>query len=232
MNSNQEIRIKILPGGPYEVTGTVPLKQAIIVADKHGHSEKWGEGKKYEIKEESFHLCRCGHSKNKPFCSGEHKNIGFTGDETAGFSTYEDRASVLEGEALDLMDDETLCAVARFCDRGGNVWRLTMASGVEENAEAAVYEASCCPAGRLTSVKKDGTRLEPKLEKEIGIVEDTARNCKGPIWVKGGIEIESASGQSYEVRNRVTLCRCGESSNMPYCDAHHLQCSHMQGLDK
>jgi CDGSH-type Zn-finger protein len=39
--------------------------------------------------------------------------------------------------------------------------------------------------------------------------------------VRGGIEVTSADGDAYEVRNRVTLCRCGASANKPFCDASH-----------
>ena len=33
----------------------------------------------------------------------------------------------------------------------------------------------------------------------------------------------SADGFEYEVRNRVTLCRCGQSQNKPFCDGTHAQ---------
>jgi len=36
--------------------------------------------------------------------------------------------------------------------------------------------------------------------------------------------VESADGFGYEVRNRVTLCRCGRSGNKPFCDGSHVEC--------
>jgi CDGSH-type Zn-finger protein len=33
--------------------------------------------------------------------------------------------------------------------------------------------------------------------------------------------VVSGDGAAYETRNRVTLCRCGQSSNKPFCDGTH-----------
>lgn len=51
-------QIKITSTGPYLVTGTIEL-----IDDKGMLVEK----------KENFALCRCGHSKNKPFCDGQHR---------------------------------------------------------------------------------------------------------------------------------------------------------------
>jgi hypothetical protein len=79
-----------------------------------------------------------------------------------------------------------------------------------------------CPAGRLVAWdKSSGQTIEPHLPVSIGLIEDPAEACAGPIWLRGGIAVVAADGFEYEVRNRVTLCRCGASRNKPFCDGTH-----------
>lgn len=55
---NNTTTITVLDNGPLLVNGTITL------VDKDG---------KTEVKEGNTALCRCGHSKNKPFCDGAHR---------------------------------------------------------------------------------------------------------------------------------------------------------------
>jgi CDGSH-type Zn-finger protein len=45
----------------------------------------------------------------------------------------------------------------------------------------------------------------------------------GPLHVTGGITIKRSDGQPFETRNRVLLCRCGNSKNKPLCDGTHKE---------
>ena len=79
-----------------------------------------------------------------------------------------------------------------------------------------------CPAGRLVAFDKaTGTTIEENLPVSIGLIEDPVEDCSGPIWLRGGISLTSADGYQYEVRNRITICRCGASRNKPFCDGSH-----------
>ncbi|MGE4353774.1 MAG: CDGSH iron-sulfur domain-containing protein [Oscillospiraceae bacterium] len=128
----------------------------------------------------------------------------------------------MEGPGVDLLDDNR-CAFARFCHRkNGDAWELTQNSDIEENRAEAIKAASDCPAGRLTSVDKDGTEHEPVYAPSIDIIQDPERDVSGGIFVKGHVPIESADGTMYESRNRAVLCRCGKSRNKPFCDAAHV----------
>ncbi|WP_298253461.1 CDGSH iron-sulfur domain-containing protein [Bradyrhizobium sp.] len=73
------------------------------------------------------------------------------------------------------------------------------------------------PVARNNMVPDDRTGLPVS----IGLVEDPLDGCSGPLWLRGGIAVISADGFEYEVRNRVTLCRCGASKNKPFCDGTH-----------
>jgi CDGSH-type Zn-finger protein len=59
---DKEFRIAISKDGPYDVEG------GIVFLEQNGNSPE---------SEEHFTLCRCGGSKNKPFCDGNHWYIKF-----------------------------------------------------------------------------------------------------------------------------------------------------------
>jgi len=63
---DDEPSIMIAKNGPYEVSGAVELVDAT-----------WGEG----VSKSEYTLCRCGASKNKPFCDGSHWDINFSDDQ-------------------------------------------------------------------------------------------------------------------------------------------------------
>jgi CDGSH-type Zn-finger protein len=225
----KQVKITITKNGPYLVQGGAPLAEQRIEVNDEGESVEWHEGKTFPPSD-SYALCRCGHSKGKPFCDGSHKTAGFDGTETASREPFEEQAKRIEGPKLQLDDAESLCAFARFCDRLGGVWGLVEISDRERAAKTAEHEATRCPSGRLVVRHvKDGKAVEPPLTPSIGLVHDTEKKIGGPIWVRGGIPVVGADGHAYEVRNRVTLCRCGASSNKPFCDGSHASIEFQDG---
>jgi CDGSH-type Zn-finger protein/uncharacterized Fe-S cluster protein YjdI len=101
-------------------------------------------------------LCRCGKSKNKPFCDNTHREIGF---EATG------EPATVPSEPLDT--------------RGG--------------------------------------------ELHIIPVKD------GPLKVRGPLEICAGTGRTVTRTQYVKLCRCGGSSNKPFCDDTHLRIKFRSG---
>ncbi len=223
-------KILVSKNGPYIVTGNLPLSIQVITSNREGFSWDWVEGKKFDTEYE-YALCRCGQSGNKPFCDGTHAKIGFEGRETATRKPYSRQAEEFDGPTLVLTDVENLCAFARFCDPAGKIWSLIEQTQNPEARELVIREANHCPAGRLVvHDKKTGKEIEHKLPASIGIIEDPALGCSGPLWIRGGVRIESHDGKPYEVRNRVTLCRCGASANMPFCNGSHASIKFKDGL--
>jgi len=230
--NSREHKITVTENGPYVVSGDIPVSLQVITPNKEGFSWDWVEGRSFKLDPNNC-LCRCGHSKDKPFCDGSHSRIHFNGTETASRQQYEDQAERTEGPTMILSDAENLCAFARFCDPEGKIWSLIEVTDDPKVHELVIREAMHCPSGRLVlHDKKTGKEIEHTLPTSIGVVEDPALQCSGPLWVRGGIIIESADGKQYEKRNRVTLCRCGTSSNKPFCDGSHASIKFQDGLTK
>lgn len=221
--------ITISLNGPYLVRGGVPLLQQEIVP-VGGHRE-YRTVRSFPH-QESYALCRCGHTSTPPYCDGTHREIHFDGTETASREPYVERADVYPGPGVTLLDDNR-CAFARFCHReDGDVWTLTEESGDARLEREAVKASSDCPAGRLTHVDmREGTAYEPRLQSSIVLLEDLEEGVSGPLFVRGGVALVSADGTEYELRNRYALCRCGASRNKPFCDAMHVNIGYDDGLE-
>ena len=59
---SEKVTMRVKPNGSIRVTGTVDFVDA--------------DGNVLESKTD-FSLCRCGHSKEKPFCDGSHRAAEF-----------------------------------------------------------------------------------------------------------------------------------------------------------
>ena len=128
----------------------------------------------------------------------------------------------MQGRSLSLTDVEKLCAFARFCDPNGQVWNQVSESDDPHVRKNFLRQVGECPSGRLVAWDNStGQAIEPKHELSVGLIEDPANQCAGPVWLKGGVPVIGSDGFHYEVRNRVTLCRCGASQNKPFCDGTH-----------
>lgn len=214
-------KIQISKNGPYLVSGGLPLSKEIIGTNPGGESVQWRQEAQYP-RQARYALCRCGHSANKPFCDGTHEKINFDGTETASRKPYLEQAQVMRGPTLSLTDVRTLCAFARFCDPNGQVWSQVNETNIDTTHDNFVRQTCDCPSGRLVAWDNaTGKAIEPKYEPAVVLTDDPAQECSGPLWVRGGVQLIGADGFAYEVRNRVTLCRCGASQNKPFCDGSH-----------
>jgi len=213
--------VVVTRNGPYVVTGQVPMAYQVIATDDDGANWTWKQGDAVPTSRK-FSLCRCGCSSTKPFCDDTHLTIGFDGTETASRAPHADQAETTDGPTMSLEDAGALCAFARFCDGHGRAWNVVEQTVTDEARQITAHEATHCPGGRLVATDTTtGTTLEPVLEPAIGIIEDPSEGVSGGLWLRGGISVSSEDGTPYPVRNRVVLCRCGASSNKPFCDGSH-----------
>ena len=210
-------RIRVTKDGPYQVYGTPPLARLAKIKTEYGEPVDWTSPEPLATGRR-FALCRCGRSKTKPFCDDSHlEEPRFDGSEVADRGPRAARAQTFVGETMVLTDDLSLCALAGYCrTRSTSVWEMIEVSSDADVRERLVTMISNCPSGRLEQQPSIAEPAEePAFEPMIGVTRN------GPYWVRGGIPIESEDGQTYEVRNRVTLCRCGQSRNKPFCDGSH-----------
>lgn len=229
VQSDPALRITVTEDGPYVISGAPPLRAQTIVRNEAGESWDYADGQAFPLKSGDA-LCRCGHSAHKPFCDGSHETAGEDLAERANRGPMLDGAEHFDGPDLDLADRRDLCAVARFCHNGQSIWKEVKKSG-QDHRDLSVIMAHRCPSGRLVLFGADnGVPVEEAFAPSMALLQDPEKGVSGPLYVRGGIVIESVGGDTYEVRNRQALCRCGKSGNKPFCDGSHIKTGFRDGL--
>jgi uncharacterized Fe-S cluster protein YjdI/CDGSH-type Zn-finger protein len=86
-------------------------------------------------------------------------------------------------------------------------------------SEAIIDQVKKCPSGAL-SIADIAAKQKPIMENQATntLVEV---NVNGPLCVHGTLTVKDALGNSVEKMNKTFFCRCGASSNKPYCDGSH-----------
>lgn len=211
-----EQKITVAEGGPYLVSGNVPITSKTPIMSEHGEPLTWKTEEGAEPKARVA-LCRCGASSKKPYCDGTHSSIDWDGSDNAPDGSYAERAKSLGGEGIEVFDDRPICVHAGFCgNQVTNVWKMAGQTGDTRIRAEAMAMVERCPSGALTYAV-EGEMIEPDLPNEVAVIPD------GPLWVSGGVEVAREDGTSLETRNRVTLCRCGQSGSKPLCDGSHKE---------
>ncbi len=126
------------------------------------------------------------------------------------------------GEEIDVTWDAKRCTHEAEClrrlgavfDRGRRPWVLPDAAPTDQVAETITH----CPTGALHFIRKDGRATE--VADPVNIVSP---DVDGPLFVRGEIVIETPKREVVLQDMRVALCRCGGSSNKPFCDDTHLR---------
>ncbi|MGW8282741.1 MAG: CDGSH iron-sulfur domain-containing protein, partial [Gemmatimonadota bacterium] len=75
-----------------------------------------------------------------------------------------------------------------------------------------------CPTGALQYERLDGAENEtPEPENTLTVREN------GPLFARGDIHLVDAEHRPVARIARAAFCRCGGSSNKPYCDGSHAE---------
>ncbi len=164
---------------------------------------------------EAIYLCRCGASKNKPYCDGSHEAAGFSDQRLRPAAAPREFA----GQDLTIVDDFSLCAHAGECVKGAP------ATFFKKGPDGRASVPDATPVGQVidTIRRCPSGSLLYKLGGRLVDAYATATSVRvekdGPLHVHRATLDGPAQPATADHYN---LCRCGASKNKPFCDGRHV----------
>lgn len=86
------------------------------------------------------------------------------------------------------------------------------------DGETIMNQVKKCPSGALSYVIDQGEK-EETVQMET-VVEQIPN---GPLLVYGKLNLKNADGEQLLENKTTAFCRCGKSSNKPFCDGSHVK---------
>ena len=209
----QKPKILPLPNGPYYLINDIEPKTIENLQNSKGELLSTISG---------VALCRCGASKNKPFCDGTHGVIGFSSENRkAGVTPPDNRKMNIKekrktyvGKKITIHDNRRICSHGAECvNNSPSVFKLNSRPWIDPDgapSEEIIDSIRKCPSDAL-SYSIDGVEYRDQEERKPMVT--VSRD--GPYVIIGGVEIMGDNIQFEEASSRehYTLCRCGASEN-------------------
>ena len=206
--NDEKPKILCLPNGPYYLLND--RKMHVVDNLQNSKGEKLSNI-------HGIALCRCGGSKNKPFCDGTHGINGFKSEKlTDGSKNKRERYAC---EKVTVNDNRGICAHSGVCTNNlAKVFRSKTEPWIDADGatvEEIIKTVKQCPSGALSYSIDDVEYKDQDREPMLTVSKD------GPYHITGGIELIDESFGAGASKEHYTLCRCGGSKNKPFCDGTH-----------
>ena len=120
----------------------------------------------------------------------------------------------VEGKDVTIRFEAKKCIHSRGCVLGRPDVFVPNVQGAWIHPDAATADevaelAHNCPSGAITYIRRDGRDETPPIVNTIRVRENGPLACHAEMTIDGVPAL------------RTTLCRCGRSTNKPFCDGSH-----------
>ncbi len=85
--------------------------------------------------------------------------------------------------------------------------------------EAIIEQVKKCPSGALSYYLNEAELETETVEVENETIVEATAN--GPLMVYGNLSVKYPDGTKRKQNSVTAFCRCGASSNKPFCDGSH-----------
>jgi CDGSH-type Zn-finger protein len=176
----------------------------------------WSDGVAVDTRP-TLALCRCGASKNKPFCDGSHNGIGFS--SAVSPDRTPDGTTEYRGTQITVLFNRLVCSASEKCAKNlPEVFRKGEKPWIVPDRAAAqriIEVVRQCPSGALRYALAGRLGSQAQRAPAIRIARD------GPYEVEGGVGLDTQAWCEGASQEHFALCRCGRSKNKPFCDGSH-----------